>query len=711
MAKTSTPRPADKTTRAAPAKRASASNAKKARSATPKSSVTLSSDLDALLAEAPRAPFPTQLMPMLATLVDAPFDSPEWSYEVKWDGYRAVAFINHGKVELQSRNAKSFNEKFYSIHAALEKWPTNAVLDGEIVVTDRNGRSNFSALQNWRSEADGMLIYYIFDVLWLSGRDLSRLPLHQRRAILHQIVPEKSSEIRVSESFGTSGQEAYKSAVKLGLEGIMAKRNESIYVPGERSKDWLKVKAQKRQEMVIGGYTLNEGTSKPFSSLLVGVFQGDQLHFSGKVGTGFTQAGQRELLAQFQKYITERCPFTEIPEINNPSRFRPNPPKATAVWLRPGLVCEVSFTEMTPDGVLRHPSFQGLRTDKAASEVVQEVASPAPQLTPAHQSLVDRRILAPNETGERRSLLNPTDESQVRVIDGRELKLAHLSKYYWTKEKITKRDLLNYYYQAAPYILPYLRGRPLSLHRYPNGIDGISFFQKDVKGKVPDWIDTLTYYSAADAREKEFSICNDEASLLYLASLGSIEFNPWSSRKEKPDHPDWCVIDLDPDQNTFTQVITAAQETRELLDAIGVPSYCKTSGSTGLHLYIPLGAQYTYEQSKEFARAIVTRVHARLPKYTSIERHTADRGGRMYLDFLQNRPQATIAAPYSVRPKPGATVSMPLEWDEVKPGLRLQDFTLRNAIARVREKGDLFQPVLGPGIDLPAAVKRLESIP
>jgi bifunctional non-homologous end joining protein LigD len=272
--------------------------------------------------------------------------------------------------------------------------------------------------------------------------------------------------------------------------------------------------------------------------------------------------------------------------------------------------------------------------------------------------------------------------------------------------KVTKRDMLNYYYQIAPYILPYLKDRPQSLNRFPNGINGKSFYQKDVTGKVPSWVKTYLYHSSDEERDKHFMVGSDEASVLYMASLGCIELNPWSSTIHKPDHPDWCIIDLDPDRNSFDQVIDAALVTRSVLENMGVPSYCKTSGSTGLHIYIPLGAKYTYEQSKEFARVIVTLVHQEIPKYTSIERKVADRNGKMYLDFLQNRPKATLASPYSLRPKPGATVSMPLDWSEVRRGLKMSDFTIFNAIDRVKETGDIFLPVIGPGIDLKKIVSQ-----
>ena len=307
-------------------------------------------------------------------------------------------------------------------------------------------------------------------------------------------------------------------------------------------------------------------------------------------------------------------------------------------------------------------------------------------------------------------LFNPDEETQTIKMAGHELTFNHLDKIFWPKEKYTKRDLIDYYHQIAPYLLPYLKNRPQSLNRHPGGINGPSFYQKNVSGKVPSWITTFPYHSADDPEDKEFLVCIDEASLLYMISLGCIEVNPWSSRTDAPNNPDWCIIDLDPDKKTpFDKVIEAAQVTKKVLDAAGVESYCKTSGSTGLHVYFPLGAKYSYDHSKEFARLVVELVHSEMPEYTTLERTLSQRKGRMYLDFLQNRPQATIAAPYSARPKPGATVSAPLHWEEVKKGLNMQDFTINTMIDRVRAEGDLFKPVLGKGIDMEKALKKLEA--
>ncbi|MEO6732538.1 MAG: DNA ligase D [Ferruginibacter sp.] len=668
---------------------------------------------EAILKKAPKEKMPVDVKPMLATLVDKPFDEEGWQYEIKWDGYRTIGYVNKGTADLRSRNNKSFNEKFYPIYDALKKWKINAVVDGEIIVADDEGMANFGNLQNWRSEADGRLLFYIFDILWLDGKSLMDLPLSERHVILHAAFPQDDL-ILLSKSFTTSGIEFYAAAEKMGLEGIIAKKSASRYLPGDRSSNWLKIKTQSRQEVVIGGFTKNEGTSKLFSSLLVGVYEKGKLIYTGKIGTGFNEKMQREMMQQFKSLITKTSPFLAEPDVNKPSRFRHDPPKAAATWLKPELICEVSFREMTTDGVMRHPSFEGMREDKNAKEVVMEKEAPTSKIVNGSKATEEKptahkAIITKPAKAERKTLLNPADETQVRKINGHELKFTNLSKVYWPKDSITKRDMLNYYYLVAPYILPYLKDRPQSLNRHPNGITGMSFYQKDVTGKAPDWIQTFPY--TTEGVNKNFMVCKEEADILYMASLGCIELNPWSSRTTHPDNPDWCVMDLDPDKaNTFDQVIETALVMKQILDAANIPAYCKTSGSTGIHIYIPLGAKYTYEDSKEFGRIIARLTHEQLPGITSIERLTSKRKGKLYIDFLQNRPQATLATAYSLRPKPKATVSMPLYWEEVKKGLQMADFTIKNSIQRIRDVGDIFLPVLGKGIDMKKSLNNLKKI-
>ncbi|QEC74693.1 DNA ligase D [Mucilaginibacter ginsenosidivorax] len=683
---------------------------------------TTKSDIVKILKSAPKSKVPTNIKPMKATLLDEPFDQPGWLFEVKWDGYRAISVLDKKEgASLISRNNLPF-EKYYPINDALKKWNMNAVLDGELLVLNEKGISNFGAMQNWRSEADGNLVYYIFDILWYEGKNLTGLPLKDRQAILQSILPTENDHIRQSKVFDANGIDFFAAAERMGLEGIIAKKADSVYTSDLRSKEWLKVKVQRRQEVVIAGFTKNEGTGKSFSALILGVHdKKSELKFVGKVGTGFSDKLQKEMMGQFIPLITEKSPFDFEVDVDKPTRFRPKRLGAKPTWLKPELVCEVGFAEVTSDGVFRQASFKGMRIDKNAKDVIlekpahtEETVAETDQENEAQTKKSASKTkkpelkLDPVKNTERKTLLNPTEDTQTKKIYGHELKFNHVTKLYWPEDKVTKGDMLNYYYKVGELMMPYLKDRPMSLNRFPGGIHGQSFYQKNVTDKAPDWAETFDHVTD-EGKVTKYLVGTDEASLLWMNSLGCIEINPWFSRAQTPDNPDYCVIDLDPDKHTYDQVVEAARITKEILDAIDVPSYPKTSGSTGMHIYIPLGAKYTYQQSQLFANIVVKLVHKQIPDYTSLERSIAARNGKMYLDFLQNRPGATIAGPFSLRPKPGATVSTPLSWDEVKPGLTIQHFNIRNAMDRFKETGDLFKGVLGKGIDLEETLKKVKS--
>lgn len=685
-------------------------------------------DIQKLLKAAPKSKVPANIKPMKATLVDEPFDEPGWLFEVKWDGYRAIANIQKDEVALISRNNLPF-EKYYPINDALKKWGMNAVLDGELLVLNEKGVSDFGAMQNWRSEADGNLVFYIFDILWYEGKNLMGLPLIERQAILKEILPTDNDHIRQSKVFDANGIDFFAAAERMGLEGIIAKKADSAYTSDLRSKEWLKVKVQRRQEVVIAGFTKNEGTGKSFSALVLGVYdnKGD-LQFVGKVGTGFSDKLQKEMMAQFTPLITKESPFDYEVDVDKPTRFRPKRMGAKPTWLKPELVCEVGFAEVTSDGVFRQASFKGMRTDKIAKDVILETPAATEETVGQTETAPDSQSeettrpkaktkaqhkptdlkLEPVKSTERKTLLNPTEDTQTKKVCGHELKFNHVTKLYWPEDKVTKGDMLNYYYKVGEYMMPYLKDRPMSLNRFPGGIHGQSFYQKNVTDKAPKWAKTFDHVTD-EGKVTKYLVGTDEASLLWMNSLGCIEINPWFSRAETPDNPDYCVIDLDPDKHTYDQVVEAARIVKDILDAIDVPSYPKTSGSTGMHIYIPLAGKYSYQQSQIFANIIVKHVHEQIPDYTSLERSIAARKGKMYLDFLQNRPGATIAGPYSLRPKPGATVSMPLSWDEVKPGLTIQHFNIHNVLDRLKETGDLFHGVLGEGIDLEKTLKKAQA--
>jgi bifunctional non-homologous end joining protein LigD len=628
---------------------------------------------------------PTDLKPMLATLVDEPFSNEGWQFELKLDGYRSLAYLNSGTVDIRSRRNNSFNTKFVDVYDALKEWKINAIVDGEIVVLNENGIPDFNGIQQWESEQKGQLVFYVFDLLWIEGWDITSEPLYLRRELLQQIIPE-SGIVRYSDHIDDIGKEFFEIAKKNNLEGIIAKKKDAPYVPDSRTQTWLKIKIEERHEAIICGYTRKRNSDRLFSSLLLGVYEKNKLKFIGQVGTGFSAASQQELMKKMKTLVSKKMPFTEEPKLTEPT-----------VWLKPSLVCEVKYTEITNEGVMRHPSFQGLREDKAAQDLNTE----------RELETEDVITAATDETTE---AISKSKAEQIITIDGHDLKLTNLNKIYWPKEKITKGEMLRYYFDVAEYMMPYMKDRPQSLNRFPSGINGESFYHKNMGGKVDKWLKTFRRVSESSNEPKDFLICTNTASLIYMANLGCIEMNPWHSRVQTPHYPDWCVIDLDPGNISFEKVIETAKMVQQVLDSLQVPSYPKTSGSTGIHIYIPLGAKYNYEQSKQLAELIVNMVHEELPLFTSLVRNPQKRQDKIYLDYLQNRPIQTICAPYSVRPKPGATVSMPLHWDEVKKGLKISRFNMKNSLARLKQEGDLFIGVLGKGIDLNKVLKGLSSL-
>ena len=651
-------------------------------------------------------PMPHEVKPMLAKLKDAPFDSPEWLFEIKWDGYRAIAEIENAEVNLYSRNYISFNHKYKSIVEALESFGHNAVLDGEIVVLNADGTSSFQALQQYDEKPSPNLFYCVFDILFLDGHDLRDLPLVERKQRLADIWPDDLHNIKYSDHIDQDGIRFFELAKKNKLEGIMAKKADSIYRIGLRSSEWLKIKIIQAQEAIICGFTAPRNSRKDFGALILGAYEKGRLVYIGHTGGGFNAALLSSTLKLMKPLIQKESPFDVKIKTNE---------KVT--WITPKLVCEIAFSEWTNDGHMRQPIFQGMRIDKKAREVVREL--PSVSSIPDDDTEMETKKATKNKTSTaaKSGVAEKTietkssrkKESSELKIGSRALSISNRSKVYWPEDGYTKGDLIDYYMQAADYILPYLKDRPESLNRHPNGITGSSFFQKDMGESLPDWIQSKEIFSESNAKEIRYMLCQDKATLIYMANLGCIEINPWNSRVQKIEYPDYIVIDLDPGDNTFDEVIETALVVKKVLDKAGAESYCKTSGSTGLHIYIPLGAKYDYEQGKNFAHVIAQLAHDQLPELTSLVRNPRERKKQIYIDYLQNRGGQTLAAPYSVRPKPGATVSTPLEWKEVKKGLHPSQFTIKTIFKRLEKKGDLFKGVLGKGIDMRKCLKNLET--
>lgn len=626
--------------------------------------------------KAPKTPskavkMPVKIKPMLATLIDKSFNHEDWIFEIKFDGYRALGYVQKNVVELRSRNDNSFNQIFPSIVNDLKKLKTEAILDGEIVVLDEKGRSNFQLMQNYQRTHQGNLVYYVFDLLYLNGKDLRDEPLLKRKSLLEDLINKANLDfVRYSEHIDAQGVDLFEKARKLELEGIIGKKKDSTYV-SRRSKNWVKIKSRLRQELVIGGFTQPQGARKHFGALLLGVYENNQLKYVGHTGSGFNLKSLEEIYGQLRPLIQMKSPFTNTPK-----------PNAKVTWVKPKLVCEVSFQEWTSDGIMRQAIFQGMRIDKDPKTVKREVQEPLKEVL---------------------------DTIKDKTKESNDVKLSNPDKIYWPKPKYTKRDLFEYYREVSSYLLPYLKNRPVMIHRFPEGIDGQNFYQKDSSQlHLPDWMQTVVI--PHEEKPIKYLLIQDLRSLEYVINLGTIAIHPFLAQVKALDHPDYLVIDLDPEDIDFEHVVRTANEVHKFLDSIEVDNYCKTSGGRGLHIYVPLKGKYIFEQSKHFGEIIAAIVHQKIPEITSLVRSPKKRQKKVYLDVYQNNLSQTVVAPYSARAKPFAPVSTPLEWSEVKRGLNPTDFNIKTIPKRLDKKGDLFKLVLGKGCDLKKALKRIERL-
>lgn len=613
---------------------------------------------------------------MLAKETDEPFDDEAWLYEIKWDGYRAIAEISNDHIELYSRNGNSFKEHYPLLVDHLKKIKHEAVLDGEIVVLNELGYPDFQKIQHYEDNTNFPLLYYVFDLLSLNNHSLYDQPLTERKKLLKKLLP-KSPMIRFSDHISGMGVEFFNASAHKNLEGIMAKKADSHYYPGKRTNEWLKIKNHKSADVLIAGYTKPTGSRKYFGSLVLAIKKGKQYKHIGHAGTGFDDKKLKELYELFQDYGQNESPFNEPVKVNE-----------SVTWLKPVLVCEVKFTEWTKDEKLRHPVFLQLRNDKSAKEIDMKNVKPVKRITEKE----------------------PVKTADIK-IGKTSVNITNRDKLYWPKEKITKGMMIDYYQSIASYILPYLKDRPQSLKRNPGGIADKGFYHKDAGENAPSFVKSFKVHSESSNKEIDYIICNDKATLAYLNNLGCIELNPWHSTTKKPGKPDYLIIDIDPsDKNTFNEVIDAANAFKKVLDKAGATCFCKTSGASGLHIYVPLGKKYTYEQGRDFAHVVCMMVNNELPDFTTLERNLKKRGNKkIYLDYLQNSKGQTIASVYSLRPREGASVSMPLHWKEVKHGLKPTDFTIHNAFQRMKKTGDIFKAILGPGIDLNKCLEKLNT--
>lgn len=657
--------------------------------------------------------------PMLAKETDTPFSSKEWVYEIKWDGYRAIADINGTEVSLYSRNGNTFNASYPIVVNALKQLNIHAILDGEVVVMDENGKSNFQLLQYYGTNSNYPIQFCVFDVLSINGQNTCDLPLTDRKKLLKQLLSADNEVIKYSEHISNDGIPFFEAARKNDLEGIMAKKADSQYYQGARTSEWLKIKLHKTTEAIIAGFTEPTGSRQHFGALVLGIMNKGKLEYIGNTGSGFNTAGLSEMNRLMKPLIQKKSPFDEKIKTNMP-----------VTWVKPFFVCEIKFTEWTKDGRLRHPIFLRLRDDKKANQVrlgaVKPVKAPTKVTVPSKKAdLVHQKELKHLKTSSKKNsttkeiavsektpVKTEKKKNNIIIAFGKiKVNVTNFNKVYWPEEEVTKGDVIDYYISISKYILPYLKDRPESLKRNPNGIKDFGFFHKDAGDEAPDWVKSKPIFSESTDKDVDYILCNNQPTLTYMNNLGCIEINPWHSTIQALDYPDYLIIDIDPsDKNTFDQVIETANVVHDVFKQAGIESYCKTSGATGLHIYVPTQKKYTYDQLKDFSHLICILVQEQLPKFTSMERNLKKRGNDMiYLDHLQNRRGQTISSVYSLRPREGATVSMPLKWKEVKPGLRPIDFTIHNALKRIEKNAELFSAVLGKGIDLDRCLKLLNK--
>ncbi len=670
----------------------------------------------AVLAELQRRHAPRRAVPlarvglMLAEAQDAPFSKKGWIYEIKYDGYRMLAGRAGGEARLLTRSGRDATGTFPELARAVRALPYEGlVLDGEVVCLDEEGRPSFERLQqrgrlsrpaDVRQAALAYpATYFVFDLLAFQGFDLRPLPLIERKRLLRDLLPA-AGPLKYADHVEGAGEAFYRAAVQLGLEGVVAKQADAPYRAG-RSRAWLKVRAEKSGDFVVVGWTEPKGSRAGFGALHLADYVQGRLTYAGRVGSGFEDqalAAIRESLDQLRR---EAAPCEG-----------PLPRDRATIWVEPRVVCEVRFKERTEQGLLRQPVFVRFRDDKPPQDCVRNhVTLEAPKDEPA-QARDDGGSGSgvPPARGPAGSGGRPaTRGTETGAPAPDRVPLSNTDKVFWPEEGYTKGDLIAYYRAISSWLLPYLEDRPLVLTRYPDGIAGKSFFQKDAPGFVPEWIRRERLWSQGAERELDYFICDSEAALVYIANLGAIPLHIWGSRIGTLEQPDWCILDLDPKEAPFRDVVTVARALEALCDAIELPCFVKTSGSTGLHVLVPLGRQLTYEQCRQLAQVLARVIVAELPEIATVTRNPAKREGKVYLDYVQNGHGRLLAAPFSVRPLPGAPVSMPLSWSEVRPGLDLGKFTIRTAPRRMqRLRRDPMRGVLEERPEVLRALERLQ---
>jgi bifunctional non-homologous end joining protein LigD len=637
-----------------------------------------------------KAAMPTRVSPMLCTLTKDPLNDEEYIYEIKWDGYRIISYVNGSKVRMDSRSSLDYTKKYPLITRELKKLGHRMVLDGEVVVFDKDGLPNFDALQLYNGH-DTPIHYCVFDILWLDGYDLHEVLLTQRKEILRNLL-EGNDMIRFSESFD-DGPGLYAKMLEKNLEGIVAKKKDSEYIEGRRGNDWLKTPTRKRQEFVIGGWAESQ-KARSFRSLLFGAYNDHgEFEWIGRSGGGYKEKEMPAILSKLKKLETTKSPF-----VNKVLDTK----GAVIHYVRPQLVANFEFATWTKSGRIRKPTtFLGFRKDKKPKDVVREVPKPVAiieaqiELEENHQ---EKKITSKNSNWRILEKMKPESTDEFK-LDGCNVILSDVDRNIW--KDVPKAKLIEYYHAVSKYILPHLEGRPLSLHVKPNGAKAPGLYIKDMEGRQPDcaevFPDKRRHQKAGKNNIINYLVCNNEPTLLYLINLGCIDINPWMSRITNSLNPDFINIDLDPSDDDFNKVIDTALATKEVLSKYKLRSFVKTSGKTGMHIYIPVRG-ITFPQARSYSELLSEQIHKLVPKISTTAISVSSRGAKLFIDPSQNDYADTLASAYSVRPHTRPTVSTPLDWKEIKAGLDPTAFTMDNILKRVTRKGDLFKDVLNETI-------------
>ena len=618
---------------------------------------------------------------MLASSEERPFTRDGWIFELKYDGYRLLGERSARVAFLRSRAGHDLTATFPEIARAVRGLPyEDLVLDGEVVVNDAEGMPSFSRLQRrgrilnkadaLRSSVELPALYHAFDLLGIEGHDLRGLPLLERKEILREVLPTVGP-IRYTDHIPVQGETMYAHVERMRLEGIIGKKADAPY-RGGRSRSWIKVRTVRVDDFAVVGWTDPKGARGGFGSLHVAQYSGQDLVYAGSVGSGFTDAQLDDVLEALEAIEVDETPCTAGPVPKGKGHH----------WVRPRIVAEVKYKERTDQGVLRQPSFSRFRDDKRAEDCVSDAAPGDADAGP----------------------------EPVEIVEEKSVAFTNLDKVFWPHEGYTKGDLIQYHRAIAEWMLPYLEDRPLVMTRYPDGIDGKSFFQKDAPPYAPDWFRTVTVWSEGSERDLSYFVAEDVESLLYVINLGTIPLHIWSSRIESLASPDWCILDLDPKDAPFTDVVDVALTIRDLCEEIDLPCFPKTSGSSGIHVLVPLGRRLTYEQSRTLGQLLGRIVVSERPDIATLTRNPDRREGKVYVDFVQNGHGRLLVAPFTVRPKPGAPVSTPLRWSEVNKRLEIPNHTIESVPRRMRRLGeDPMRPVLDIEPDLLGALERLTT--